>query len=66
MSFGAKLLIIGGCAAMVAGCNPPKQPKPSPTPIPKWALGKLWAEAPFVAEVGEPEWSPNGERPSRV
>lgn len=48
MSLEAKLLLISVCAAMLAGCNPPKQPKPSRTPIPKSAMGTSGAEAPVL------------------
>jgi hypothetical protein len=52
MSCRAKLLLISVCAAMLAGCNPPKQPKPSPTPIPKSARGTSGVKAPALVDVG--------------
>lgn len=52
MSFGARLLLISICVAMVAGCNPPKQPKPSPTPIPKSAWVTSGAKAPALVAAG--------------
>lgn len=51
MGLRVRLLLILGCLAIMTGCNPPKQPKPSPTPIPRWAQETEGVKSSLMANV---------------